>query len=533
MKKVIRLFFLVASIGVSAQTTIVSEDFDSGLPDGWSMDGSWEAGLASSFNSTYYVVPGDSPVLCLHDDADSTRQGGVVKTSTIDLSSHDSHTPVLMSFDGYFVDGDWDGVDERAYISLSGDGGNTWTKVLELPGAGLWANYAVDLSEYAGSSVMIAFHYDDGNKWNYGFAIDNFEVYVPVDQDVKLTLASYPTERILSVGQEIKFDFNITSYGTQDFSGFSFVYSIDGGVEQSVLATSTLSMGGFETFSLILEEGGTYSVTAHVTDENGNQVGETIETTLHVVPPVPNFTMTDTDGDSHDLHEVLERGDVVLLDFFASWCGPCEVSTPQINAVWEYFGSGSSGFQVFGMTNYFEDDNAVVNNLNWGADYPKFGYSETNRFLYNYLGALHQSNDGIPFFVMICPDVNNPGFSDVSWVSAGWDPEGGSQNQMASAVISCKPSLSIESESIDNDPVLLYPNPASDNATVQLNLSKSDDVVLEVVNTLGQQVFVQTSKMNTGSNTVQIPVEKLTRGMYYVNIRIADETITEKLNVMK
>jgi hypothetical protein len=79
----------------------------------------------------------------------------------------------------------------------------------------------------------------------------------------------------------------------------------------------------------------------------------------------------------------------------------------------------------------------------------------------------------------------------------------------------------------------IFPNPASNNATVVLNLSESDDVILEVVNTLGQHVFVQTSKMNTGSNTVEIPVEKLSTGMYYVNIRISDEMITEKLNIMK
>ena len=88
-------------------------------------------------------------------------------------------------------------------------------------------------------------------------------------------------------------------------------------------------------------------------------------------------------------------------------------------------------------------------------------------------------------------------------------------------------------EEVSENSILIFPNPASNNATVALSLSESDDVTIEVVNTLGQQVFVQTAKMNAGPNTVQIPVEKLITGMYYVNIRIADEIVSKKLNIMK
>jgi hypothetical protein len=39
--------------------------------------------------------------------------------------------------------------------------------------------------------------------------------------------------------------------------------------------------------------------------------------------------------------------------------------------------------------------------------------------------------------------------------------------------------------------------------------------------------------MNAGENTVKLPVETLTTGLYYVNIKIANEMITEKLNIIK
>ena len=79
----------------------------------------------------------------------------------------------------------------------------------------------------------------------------------------------------------------------------------------------------------------------------------------------------------------------------------------------------------------------------------------------------------------------------------------------------------------------IFPNPASNNATIALNLTVPNEVVIEVVSTLGQKVIVQSSRMNAGENTITLPVETLATGLYYVNIKIANEMITEKLNIIK
>ena len=109
-------------------------------------------------------------------------------------------------------------------------------------------------------------------------------------------------------------------------------------------------------------------------------------------------------------------------------------------------------------------------------------------------------------------------------ISGGW----GSEQSVAFEV-----NYGVSLEEILENTVSIFPNPASNNATVAFNLSSSNEVVIEVINTLGQKVIVQSLRMNAGENTVKLPVETLTNGLYHVNIKIANEMITEKLNIIK
>ncbi len=522
MKKVLLSMLSVVAMSLSAQTTILSEDFSSGLPSGWSMDANWAAGTAEGLSSQYFAPSGASEILCVNDDAAGTAPAaaGAIVTSELDLTGQ---SVVLMSFDAYFVNGDYEG-DEQAFIQLSGDGGSTWTTVLDLEGVGAWNSTTVNLTDYAGGSVMVSFNYTDGGGWEYGFAIDNFSLFVPADQDAVVSLTSPTLQVIAAQGEQMDFGFDVTSFGALDLTNYSFAYTIDGGAEQT-LAGSTVALTESESFTISLGYGD-YDVVAYIVDAAGNMIGESIEVSLSVAPPIPNFNMTDTHGENHDLYNMLSKGDVVVLDFFASWCGPCESSTPEVNDVWEDLGSGTMNFQVFGVTTEPSDDASVVNGLNWGAEYPKFAYSETNGALYAHYNALYGEN-GIPFFVMICPNESNPGFSEVSWSSVGWSGPA----ELTAAAQDCNATVGVE-EVLANK-LSIFPNPASNNAAIELNLVESNEVVIEVVNTLGQKVFNYTSEMSAGLNKVELPVASLNAGLFYVNIKVGNELMTEKLNIVK
>ena len=40
--------------------------------------------------------------------------------------------------------------------------------------------------------------------------------------------------------------------------------------------------------------------------------------------PMPDFTVSLTDGTTATLSKLLKEKDLVVLNIFASWCGPCE-----------------------------------------------------------------------------------------------------------------------------------------------------------------------------------------------------------------
>ena len=50
---------------------------------------------------------------------------------------------------------------------------------------------------------------------------------------------------------------------------------------------------------------------------------------------MPDFTVSLTDGTTATLSEVLKEKDLVVLNIFATWCGPCEIEFPDMEKVYE------------------------------------------------------------------------------------------------------------------------------------------------------------------------------------------------------
>jgi thiol-disulfide isomerase/thioredoxin len=60
----------------------------------------------------------------------------------------------------------------------------------------------------------------------------------------------------------------------------------------------------------------------------------------------PNMKLPTPEGDSVELHSL--RGKVVLIDFWASWCGPCRKENPYVREIYAKY--KDKGFEIYGVS---------------------------------------------------------------------------------------------------------------------------------------------------------------------------------------
>lgn len=99
--------------------------------------------------------------------------------------------------------------------------------------------------------------------------------------------------------------------------------------------------------------------------------------------PAPDFIQNDIDGKPVSLESI--KGKYILLDFWASWCGPCRMENP--NLVVAYKKYHEKGFEIIGIS-LDEDKDAwekAINqdNLTWTQLSDLKGYDNEVAKLYN------------------------------------------------------------------------------------------------------------------------------------------------------
>ena len=280
MTRTLSCLFLAASMAafpLCAQTVLLSETFDDGVPADWSQqtlatDGGWLAGTSAQLESQWWAIAPHGQIVATNDDGcDCDKSEDYLILPELDFSGVDN---AMLAFSAYFDGGTYQGTTEGAFIEYSLDGGETFVLMQALIGSddGAWDFEVINLEDVIGEpSVHLAFRYNDGGGWLYGWAVDDVSVLQPGGLDLALTsLTLDPIAIAPSTGDLVG---SVVNLGADTISSYTIAWSMGDESGETTVDGVSLGTADSDEFSLAgvlpFDLSGNYTVSAEIVSVNG------------------------------------------------------------------------------------------------------------------------------------------------------------------------------------------------------------------------------------------------------------------------
>jgi peroxiredoxin len=234
--------------------------------------------------------------------------------------------------------------------------------------------------------------------------------------------------------------------------------------------------------------------------------------------PAINFTLPNLSNQPVSLQQF--AGDIILLNFFATWCPPCQIEAPQLeDSIWQAY--MNQGVTVLGV-DLQESAGAVFQfRQQYNLTYPMV--LDVNGAVFSAYGFTI-----IPSNVLIGRDGR------IVWIEEGFDiPR--FVNLIDSLVQLTDINLSPQSTAKPETFKLLgtYPNPFNNATNIRLNILKSGNLQIDLFDITGRSLFSDSYRVSPGEIRVPLKFSDFASGTYIYMLTMGNRQVSGRLIYQK
>ncbi len=266
MKKLFTLLiFIISCFNLQAQQVVFNQNFEAvtgyNPPTGWTYTQYWQCGLPYLIGGICHTPPvttNNTKVLGITDrhafqqspcNMSNNLINSFISTPSINFTTV---TGAWLRFDSWFVKETQNNLSEGAYIEVSTDAGNNWTRIFNVPGyAPGFKTYYVNLGAYNNASTInLGFRYSDSGQIRTGWMIDNIQVFVPANKDLKL-MSIIPQDSLLryvTIGDALALGGTVYNAGLDTAHSFDLKYKA-GNASVKSCTISGITLAPFDSAS--------------------------------------------------------------------------------------------------------------------------------------------------------------------------------------------------------------------------------------------------------------------------------------------
>lgn len=486
-------------------------------------------------------------------DGDGAIVAEITNTTPIDLTGYQY---VSLSFEHSYR---W-WQDTRG-VRVSGDNGATWTEFEITNNAGYpndqnSANPEVelfDISAIAGDSseVLVQFYYNDNDFWAWYWVVDDVKIVetdpydlrnngiywgstgpigtrvpyfqVPLDQIAPVDLSG----SVSNIGYEDQLDViytvDVTSEGFTSPSGVETVLAFETDTLDCAAQFTPPALGSY-----VFDASVTSTATDATPGNNDITAGGEITVTNNIYArdedtPEGAFA-PDMDFEAGNLFDIWTTQDVTAIDV--------------------QFGAGLdvNGLEIFGRiysidpgdgSFVLEAETPIYNTeAGWEGSLRTLALSDavTLNAGEAYLAVVGSFSTGMSVATSgDSPDQTSFLYGDLGTGGIAWYYT----NSTPMVRLNFDPTINVVSNELNEFNLSVYPNPAQNSAHVDFTLKNASDVTFELTDLSGKTVYSISEKMSAGNNSLVVPTDALSNGVYMYTFSNGNAIVTKKLVVNK